>query len=565
MSDTRIPYVRPEMARPAPYRWQDNVPAGPVSRFDMNTLPLSPAAWPEIAARVARLEACSYPEATYWPLREALGRYVGFPPAQIVPGAGCDEVLLMAAALAMGRGDTALVCKPTYQMYAVSTATAGAALDALPPVAGLELDVEGLLERAPGARVVWLCSPNNPTGEEAPADVVRELCRSCPGLVVVDQAYIEFGGEDLSPLVRELENLVVARTLSKGWALAALRVGYAIASPAIAAALDALRPPGSLSLQSAAAAELALAHADAMRADCTAYVAERGRLARGIAAAGADVIAEAGPFVTFRTPVASDEAWQRLAEAGLVVRTFGHEPLLAGVIRATVQTPPESDLLVAGVAALCGAPVPELEPAPAAHDYLWGRRGTVERRTRETAIDARLVIDGSGRTAVRTGIGFLDHMLHALAFHACMDLDLDCAGDLDVDEHHTVEDCGIALGQALDRALGDRAGIRRFGDASAPLDEALATCTVDLGGRGVSAIDLGLSSQPVGGVAASLWPHLLDSFARAGRVNLHLQARGADDHHVVEAAFKALARALREACEPDPRRGSALPSTKGAV
>jgi imidazoleglycerol-phosphate dehydratase len=146
-----------------------------------------------------------------------------------------------------------------------------------------------------------------------------------------------------------------------------------------------------------------------------------------------------------------------------------------------------------------------------------------------------------------------------------MDLDLRVDGDLQVDEHHTTEDVGIALGQALDRALGTRNGIARFADASAPLDEALATCVVDLGGRGVSRIDLALSGQPVGGIAASLWPHMLDSFARAGRVNLHLTSAGEDDHHVVEAAFKALARALRIACTPDARRAGAAPSTKGVL
>ena len=464
----------------------------------------------------------------------------------------------------MGRGDHAIVCKPTYQMYAVSSATAGARLEALPPREGLELDYQGLLERAPGARLVWLCSPNNPTGEEVSREVLHELCGSCRGLVVVDQAYLEFGGDDLSDLIAEHENLVVCRTLSKGWALASLRVGYALAAPAIAGALDALRPPGSISLQSAAAAELALAHADDMRADAAAYVAERGRLRRALDALDIEVVAEAGPFVTFRLGIDSDEAFHRLGEQGCVTRTFGHEPLLQGVIRTTVQTPPESDRLVEALAGLLGREVPQTEPVPVEHDRLWGRRSTVARTTRETAIDARLVVDGTSRTDISTGVGFLDHMLHALAFHACMDLDLHIDGDLEVDRHHTVEDAGIALGQALDRALGDRAGIRRFGNAAAPLDEALAVCVVDLGGRGVSAIDLELSGQPVGGVPASLWPHLLDSFARAGRVNLHLTADGDDDHHVVEAAFKALALALRAACAPDPRRGG-LPSTKGAI
>ncbi len=138
-----IPFVRPELARPAPYRWQDNVPAGPVSRFDMNTLPLSPAAWPEIAAQVARLPSASYPEATYRPLREAIGRYAGFDWTQVVPGAGCDELLLMCGALAMGRGDHAIVCKPTYQMYAVSSATAGARLEAIPPRDGSRARLRG--------------------------------------------------------------------------------------------------------------------------------------------------------------------------------------------------------------------------------------------------------------------------------------------------------------------------------------------------------------------------------------------------------------------------------------
>ena len=283
----------------------------------MNTLPLSPAAWPQIAAEVARLPSCSYPEATYRPLREAIGRFAGFDWTQVVPGAGCDEVLLMCGALAMGRGDHAIVCRPTYQMYAVSSATAGARLEALAPRADLTLDYEALLERAPGARLVWVCSPNNPTGEEIGRDVVAELCASCQGLVVIDQAYLEFGGDDLSDLIATHGNLVICRTLSKAWALASLRVGYALASPPIAGALDALRPPGSISLQSAVAAELALPHAAEMRADAEAYVAERGRLRRGLEALAIDVLAEAGPFVTFRLPLDSGEAFRLLGERGL--------------------------------------------------------------------------------------------------------------------------------------------------------------------------------------------------------------------------------------------------------
>jgi histidinol-phosphate aminotransferase len=561
-----IPWVRPELARPAPYRWQDNVPPGRPSRFDMNTLPRSPAYWPEVAARVAALESCSYPEATYRPLREALGRFVGFPPEQVVPGAGCDEILILCALLAVGRGDTAIVAKPTYQMYAVATQNAGGTLDALPPRDGLALDLDGVLERAPGARLVWLCSPNNPTGEEVPRDVVGELCTSCPGLVVVDQAYVELGGEDLSDLVHDHANLVVARTLSKGFALASLRVGYALASPAIAGALDGLRPPGSLSLQSATAAELGLGFADEMRADAAMYAAERGRLRRAFERTGLEVLGEAGSYVTLRVPMDSTAAFDALAAQGLVVRTFGHEPLLAGVVRASIATPPEDDRLVVALAQLAGRPAPAPEPAPAEHARLWGRRALVVRETRETQVRLRLVLDGGGRTAIATGVGFLDHMLHALAFHGMLDLDLSVKGDLEVDPHHTVEDCGIALGTALDRALGDRAGIRRFADARAPLDEALAEAVVDLSGRGGGGtVDLALSGQPVGGIPTTLFAHALDALARHARMTLHLRATGTDDHHVVEAAFKALALALRAAVAIDPARADATPSTKAVL
>ncbi len=159
----------------------------------------------------------------------------------------------------------------------------------------------------------------------------------------------------------------------------------------------------------------------------------------------------------------------------------------------------------------------------------------------------------------------LDHMLGALAAHSLIDLDLTCAGDLWVDEHHTVEDVAIVLGQALDGALGERAGIRRFGDARAPLDEAAVHAVVDLGGRGAARIDLPFAGERVGALPASLVPHLFDSLSRHGRMAIHLTGTGADDHHLLEAAFKALALALRAAWEPDPRRAGAVPSTKGSL
>jgi imidazoleglycerol-phosphate dehydratase len=195
------------------------------------------------------------------------------------------------------------------------------------------------------------------------------------------------------------------------------------------------------------------------------------------------------------------------------------------------------------------------------------RVGTVERTTGETSVRVRVDLDGSGAGSIATGIGFFDHLLDQLARHGRLDLEIEANGDLIVDEHHTVEDTGIAIGRALDEALGDRAGIGRFGDARVPLDEALAECVVDLGGRAFSRIQP--RPDPLAGANAwlELVPHFLESLAREARMTLHLDVRGAlSAHHHAEASMKAFARALRQAVEPDPRAvAGSVPSTKGTL
>jgi len=192
-------------------------------------------------------------------------------------------------------------------------------------------------------------------------------------------------------------------------------------------------------------------------------------------------------------------------------------------------------------------------------------RVTTRRRdTGETSVELRLDLDGSGRTEISTGLRFLDHMLDALARHARLDLTLRCEGDLEVDDHHTVEDCAIVLGGALDELLGERRGLTRFGSAYAPLDEALARVVVDLSGRPWPEVDLGLRRERLGAVACENLTHFLQTFAIEGRMALHVDVlRGANDHHRAEAAFKALALALRAALTRDG--ADAVPSTKGVL
>lgn len=194
------------------------------------------------------------------------------------------------------------------------------------------------------------------------------------------------------------------------------------------------------------------------------------------------------------------------------------------------------------------------------------RTASVSRRTAETSIDIALNVDGSGKFVTETGVGFFDHMLSHIAKHGVFDLEIRCTGDLWIDQHHTVEDCGIALGEALAQALGTKAGLVRAGSAYMPLDEALAFAAVDLSGRPYAQLDLKLLGREIGGMPPDLFDHFLESFAFAARLNMHVKVlEGVNDHHKVEAAFKALARALDAACRVDPRRGGDIPSTKGTI
>jgi imidazoleglycerol-phosphate dehydratase len=194
------------------------------------------------------------------------------------------------------------------------------------------------------------------------------------------------------------------------------------------------------------------------------------------------------------------------------------------------------------------------------------RKGTLDRRTRETAIRIRLAIDGRGRYDVTTGIRFLDHMLELVARHGGFDLEVEARGDLDVDQHHTVEDLGIALGEAVSRALGTRRGINRAGYFVMPMDETLAVAAVDLGGRAHAAVGLRLKVRMVGDLQSELVTDFFEGFAQGARANVHVKVLyGRSSHHQIEAVFKAFARALRVACARDRRLARMLPSTKGLL
>jgi imidazoleglycerol-phosphate dehydratase len=192
------------------------------------------------------------------------------------------------------------------------------------------------------------------------------------------------------------------------------------------------------------------------------------------------------------------------------------------------------------------------------------RTANADRATRETTVAVELDLDGTGAVTVDTGVGFFDHLLTSFGSHALLDLTVTTKGDLEIDDHHTVEDTALALGSALSDALGDRAGIARFGDATIPMDEALARCAIDLSGRPYAVVDLPFRQSAIGNCSTQNLAHAVESMARTGGFSIHLSATGHNDHHVAEAAFKAMARALRAAIAIDPRRNG-VASTKGTL
>lgn len=514
----------------APYVWASSsaevaarhgVPLEHVLKFDQNTPPLPAVPQVPLAQSFARLN--EYPDGRYRELREAAAGYVGEGVGweQVVVGAGADDLILLCARTFLGPGRRASIVEPTYSLYRIATQLAGAE--------------QG--EEAEGASVLWRCNPNNPTGAVVPAQELVELARAHPAAaVVVDEAYVEYGGDSVVPWLSQAPNLIVLRTLSKAFGLAALRVGYAVAAPQTAAILEARRAPAPIAGPAASIAAAALRDP---RLDVEREVAERERVRTALVEAGFDAPPVAGNFVLVRS---REPLGERLEEQGLIVRRF------ADGIRVTLRRPSENDVLLRALGARPG-------PAP-------GRGATVLRTTTETALRITLDLDGTGRARVSTGVGFLDHLLTLLAFHAGFDLDCLAGGDLEVDEHHTVEDVLASLGTALAQALGGREGVARYGSAVVPMDEARATAAVDLVRRPHAEIALTFSGDRVGGLALSLLPHALERFTMEAGCTVHVEAAGKDDHHVAEAAFKALGQALRQAVAAG---GAGIRSTKGAA
>lgn len=479
-----------------------------IVRFDGN-VPAAPSPTARPGAIAAALAATNeYAHGGFPELVDGIARYAGVEPDNVVLGAGADDLILLCARTFAGPGDTVAIAEtPTYPLFRIAALLAGAEVGSDRPA------------------VTFCCRPNNPSGALGALPAARPL--------VVDEAYFEYAGETAAGLIED--GVVVLRTFSKAFGLAGARVGYALADAKTAAELNRRQAPQPISGISSALALAALGDVP----DVSPQVEERVRCARVLTELGLEPLPSRTNFLF--VPVDEPaELGAALMREGLVVRVFPDG------IRWSIRDREDDDLLLDALARALDRPS-AVAPAPR-------RRARHVRATAETRFRVRLALDGSGLVRVQTGAGIYDHLLEQLAFHAGFDLALDGVGDVETGPHHTAEDAALALGEALDRALGDRRGIARYGDAVVPMDDALARGAVDLGGRSASEIRLELDP--------GLAEHVLRSLSQAGRLAINVEATGRDEHHVAEAAFKAVGRSLRAAVR---RESDVLPSTKGRV
>lgn len=490
-----------------------------------------------------------YPEPQPATLRARLASLYGVAPERLWVTRGSDDAIdLLVRTFCEAGQDAVGIVEPTFSAYAQFARVQGARVVAARLSVDFEFDADAVIETMAGEapKLLFLCTPNNPTGTPVEADDVRRIAAALPDTIVVaDEAYAEFS--DTVDLASEADgNLVVLRTLSKAYGLAGARIGCAIASPSLIDVLSRASPPYPLPGPSIAAALAALGpeRMPIHRQRIADLIAERDRLTSLLSGADGVSKVRAGGNFLFLEVAEPDDLARRLASAGVRVRFRPNAA--AGGVRVTVGTPDENEALLAVFGLSRGAT---------------GRRAALVRDTRETQIAVTVDLDRAGPRSIASGIDFYDHMLDQVASHGGFALTLACSGDTHIDAHHSIEDVAIVLGTALRQALGDKQGIGRFGFAL-PMDEAEAQVLIDLSGRPFARFDGRFDSEKVGDLPTQMVPHIFRSLADSIGAAIHVRVAGENDHHKVEAAFKAFGRALRQAIAVT---GEGLPSTKGLL
>ena len=496
-----------------------------------------------------------YPSQQPAALVNRLSALYGVEANQLMVGRGADEgIECLLRAFCEAGVDSILTCSPTFGYYKTCADIQGASVIDIPLSAAYEWDIPAIISAGTSAAVkmVFLCSPNNPTGNSLTRDAILEVCNALPEtLIVVDEAYIEFAEqESLTDKIGSVKNLVVLRTLSKAYALAGVRGGALLADPTVIALLLKVLPPYPIArpVETAILNALAPSAMAVHEKRLEETISERGRVFEAL---------ELSPYVKIVFPsdanfllfnAFNDEALiERLAKYNVKIRNYTKT---TGMFRLSIGSPDENTIALQAFGV-----VDTVERTD--------RIGEMFRKTNETDISVRVNLDDVSQTKIETGIGFYDHMLEQIAKHGGMGLTLSCEGDLHIDAHHTVEDTALAFGSALKQALGDKAGIGRYGYVI-PMDETQAQVAIDLSGRPAAVFKGEFPTDHVGDFPVEMCPHFFESLAQTLGAAIHIDVKGDNSHHMIEACFKGVGRALRPALGI-VGDSNEIPSTKGTL
>jgi histidinol-phosphate aminotransferase/imidazoleglycerol-phosphate dehydratase/histidinol-phosphatase len=546
--------ARPEILGLAPFDIAANANdafGADAIKLDANENPYPPLSDGSLAAGLNR-----YPEPQPARLRKAMAALYGVQPENLVVTRGADDAIdILARSFCRGGTDAVSICTPTFTAYAHFARLQGARVIEVPLDARFDFDGQAFLAAIAdeaNLKLAFICAPNNPTGNLVPLADIEALCRALPDtIIILDEAYIEFSdAESGAARAAATENLVVLRTLSKAYGLAGARVGALIGHPDTVAMAARALPPYPLPSLSIEAAVSALApsrravHAERIARirsgrDALAPLLETSPIVKKVRNGGGNFL-----FLEVEEPGALADTLRSLG-----IRARFRPNAAPGGLRLTVGTDAENQAALAAFGITDAG-----KPA---------RRAEVVRDTKETKIAVAIDLDRAAPRRIDTGIPFYDHMLDQVAAHGNFSLILSCEGDIDIDAHHSLEDCAIAFGTALSRALGERRGIGRFG-FSLPMDETEAHVLIDLSGRPYSVFEGSFEASHIGAYPTEMTRHIFRSLADSLGAAVHVRVTGDNDHHKTEACFKALGRALRQAVsrEGDP---DAMPSTKGML
>lgn len=510
-----------------------------------------------------------YPDPHQKALKSRISEIKGIAAGSLFLGNGSDEAIdLVYRVFCVPGASNVVSIAPSYGMYEVAAAMNDIEFRKVQLRPDFSMDTEAMLSAADSkTRLMFICSPNNPTGNSFPVEQIEDILERFGGVVVLDEAYIDFSVRpSLTSLVKRYPNLIVLQTLSKAWGMAGLRIGLAIADPAVIALMSKVKYPYNINVL---AQKMALMKLDEAAKDkaVAEIVGQRFRLekelakcpeVKGIYSSDANFL-----LVRFENP---DEVYERLLSGGVIVRNRSRVPGCEGCLRVTVGTPAENDRLLRLLAG------PECGDRSGDRTAVARRSGTenlgerhvrIVRDTKETKVALELDLDSCGLSRISTGLPFFDHMLEQIPNHGGVSLAIEAKGDLQVDEHHTIEDVGIVLGEAIGAALGDKLGVARYGFVL-PMDDCDAAVLLDFGGRIDFKWNAEFKREKVGDVPTEMFSHFFQSVCAGAKCNLHIWAEGVNEHHKAEAIFKAFARALRMAVARTPFPYE-LPSSKGVL